>query len=639
MIKDFIYKNKRVPRINELVETVPELGSSIMPNSESSASKMNLMLEQVLGEQEELISSLRGKQDSLIARYNVFNARAESTLLQLKDLERNVNKDLLLFSKSDEFLYGIVEHFNDHKNINKAESTNYTVTNGKLTLGYSQVGVEALLDGEVSYSTRNRIGNLVGNREFSSFSNILRKDNNFYKNTVYSNIENDIVDFIIDIKFQVKRKVEELLLVVEAIEINSPMKLQCYYTKDNVNYEAILESDSRMTQNENFLTVNQEDVIAIKLILSKYNADTREQNKFGYIFAIDYFGLMQRTYRIDKESTVYLGPYEIKSPDNKPVYYSLATLRGGTCCIVDNQASVDFYLSKDNVNWLKADYQSIENDIVTFDSITDNIEDSTIFTRLNVGDDIFASSNNKNISLRANERLLNYYIKAEDNNKFNIETLTIKKNIKKEESLPLPSGSYSGWKKTEESYECYFIVKEREGRYINFGTQSCFINNREVSGKVFLKKGKHHIKTTQYKNISLEKAANVSKLREADSLYPYNHKYLIEGYEYPSNFIGDKIYQGLSEVYETELKLINKTRFEAVTSETNVYCMKEINGELFFILRFETGENLTNQEFEIESKTRVEDSTPSNLLFIKIVLKSSNASITPKIDQIQVRVI
>ena len=41
----------------------------------------------------------------------------------------------------------------------------------------------------------------------------------------------------------------------------------------------------------------------------------------------------------------------------------------------------------------------------------------------------------------------------------------------------------------------------------------------------------------------------------------------------------------------------------------------------------------------MESKTRVDGASSSNLLYIKAVLKSENQNITPKIDQIQVRVI
>jgi hypothetical protein len=634
MIKEFIFDNKRVPLPGELVASLPSTGNFIMANNESSREETNKIILETLDRQKKIINSLKAKNQQLIKDFNVFNSRAESSLLELKNIERNVNKDLLLFSKSDEFLYSIVEHFNDERNINKELSTNFSVTNGKLTLGYSQVGSEDFIDGDVSYSIRHRIGSSFGEERFSNFSNVLRKDNNFYKTTAYSNIENDIVDFIIDVKFKTAREVNEFMFVIEAIEINSKMKFQCYYTKDGVSYDPVFESDSTIKQNENLISVNQKDITGLKIIISKYNADTKVNNRYGYIFAFDYIGLVRKLYRVDKESTIYLGPYQIINEEGTPIYYSMATLKGGTCCIVEEETSIDFYLSKDNVNWFKADYEVIENDIVMFDSINDNIEDSSIFTRINNTEAFFTSNTIEGISTRPNEKMINYFI--ENLSRFNLDTLRIKRNSKKAASTAI-GDKFNGWKKAGDSIQCYFIVKETEGRYIDFGPRSCILNGNSVTGKVFLKKGKHHISTSQYKFIDApELIKNISELRRADALYPYNHKYLIEGFDYSSKYNGEKVYQGLSEVYESELKYVNPARFNALSTEYDVYTLID---NKYLVCRFENINNIEKEYFEVESKTRVDGASTSNLLYIKAVLKSVNQNITPKIDQIQVRVI
>lgn len=639
MIKDFIFKNKRVPLPGELIEGLVNLGNQIMANNESSRSDMNDVTSSLLYRQNKIINDLKFKNKNLIKDFNIFNAKAEGCIVELKNLERNINKDLLLFSKSDEFLYSIVEHFNDERNINKELSSNFTVVNGKLTLGYSSVASENILEGDISYSIKHRVGASYGEERFSNFSNVLVKDNNFYKTTAYSNIENDIVDFIIDIRFKEKREVNEFMIVVEAVEINSPMRLQCFYSKDNVVFDPIFESDSRVTQNENSLTINQADVTALKIVLTKTNADTKVNNRHGYIFAIDYMGFTKKNYRIDKESVVYLGPYSIVNEEGAPIYYSFATLKGGTCCIVDGSSSIDFYLSKDNINWYRASYEVIENDIVMFDSINDNIEDSSVFTKTDSLQSFFLNDN-LGYALKANEKFLNYHIEDSNLDKFKKDTLIIKRNAKKSESFPI-GNKYNGWKKNGNKIECFFFIKEQEGRYINFGNHTCTLNKKNVSGKVFLKKGKHHISTDHWGFInSPETIKNVSELKVRDDLYPYNHKYLIEGFSYRSDFNGDMIYKGVSEIYETELQLVNASRFFALKDEINVFTLIKKGDKTHILCRFENSWNFIEQEyFEVESKTNLDAESKTNLLYIKAILKSANPGITPKIDQIQVRVI
>ena len=44
----------------------------------------------------------------------------------------------------------------------------------------------------------------------------------------------------------------------------------------------------------------------------------------------------------------------------------MATMRYGTCCIIPDKTSVDFYLSKDNSSWQKCSFDGQGKEIIQF---------------------------------------------------------------------------------------------------------------------------------------------------------------------------------------------------------------------------------------------------------------------------------
>ena len=61
-----------------------------------------------------------------------------------------------------------------------------------------------------------------------------------------------------------------------------------------------------------------------------------------------------------------------------------------------------------------------------------------------------------------------------------------------------------------------------------------------------LEKGFHTIKTSSANYLKVSSyLGSLEELEEEDKLYPYNHKYLFEGYSYPQSFQGEKNYFGI----------------------------------------------------------------------------------------------
>lgn len=87
-----------------------------------------------------------------------------------------------------------------------------------------------------------------------------------------------------------------------------------------------------------------------------------------------------------------------------------------------------------------------------------------------------------------------------------------------------------GWLFDGTSYSCKFYVAEESGRIIDLGNTMAFIDKSRVTGRVNLSKGYHSFETSK-ENWRKIDPTSISDLTNPDVLYPYNHKYLIEGIE------------------------------------------------------------------------------------------------------------
>ena len=131
-------------------------------------------------------------------------------------------------------------------------------------------------------------------------------------------------------------------------------------------------------------------------------------------------------------------------------------------------------------------------------------------------------------------------------------------------------GSLRGWRYENPYYSTIIYVNNPNGLEIDFGSESVIIDDKEYNGKVSntiltgrtsLLTGIHeikiHEKNWQYVE-GTETFTTEAEFEEADSLYPYNHKYLIEGFD--KQYSAPTVYNGVdifAEYYMTEIDVYN----------------------------------------------------------------------------------
>lgn len=240
--------------------------------------------------------------------------------------------------------------------------------------------------------------------------------------------------------------------------------------------------------------------------------------------------------------------------------------------IGDNE---DVFLSYDGTS---SDYR---NPAQTFHLLSLDSDNSVL-------DESISSTNTRFLVSKNNEFILNYQIKDSDysgsgtGSSLNIDedSIIIFRNIGEKGLTDGDSvrGTQRGWR-FEAPYHVT-LIEVLDDITVDFGDQEVVIDNKKETGltKILGKSknfdGIHQVKVLKANWKYVVPGLNtLSELIAADSLYPYNHKLLIEGYDYGSGWLGtiDKIYQGVDLFFENRMKQIDLFDLSENLGESNKY--------------------------------------------------------------------
>lgn len=193
-----------------------------------------------------------------------------------------------------------------------------------------------------------------------------------------------------------------------------------------------------------------------------------------------------------------------------------------------------------------------------------------------------------------NDRILNYQIKdttytgsedSEDALLINEANLAIFRNIG-EQGLETTDASTKvrdvqrGWRFEDPYYTCVIEVQNAQGISIDVGDKAIIVDdvsytNRVdemvLTGKTAVADGLHRVRVhkSNWREVdpsityvgtgdqTADDLVYLGELKIADPLYPFNHKLLIEGYDYDSGYEGEKIYLGADLFAEVLLRQIS----------------------------------------------------------------------------------
>jgi hypothetical protein len=253
-------------------------------------------------------------------------------------------------------------------------------------------------------------------------------------------------------------------------------------------------------------------------------------------------------------------------PTNTSITYSLAPIYQGNLAAITNGT-----LSAADLYYYPMDFSDVESVSLDFlntssTPVVDGILTSTTLTYKDRGYNDFC----------LDTVIPTNYAKSQTIILRDALDQTLHTAIGKEETF---ENQYRGWTFDGLYYSTYVLIEDHGGVEVDLGSTEMFINNTKVQGKVQLAQGLNYIvthrdnwKSLDLITLPLETDAIV------DELYPYNHKYIIEG-------LGPSLYgvDLTTDIAGTELiDVIDK---DGVYSHSSRHCwatkMREVDFETF----------------------------------------------------------
>lgn len=212
-----------------------------------------------------------------------------------------------------------------------------------------------------------------------------------------------------------------------------------------------------------------------------------------------------------------------------------------------------------------------------------------------------------------------------------------------------------GWGLEEDYYVTTVLVKNSTGAKMDFGPNPIIIDEVSISGKYTVPMGIHKVKVhkNNFAYVSTSGITTLTLLKLADPLYPYNHRYIVEGFNYPStwstNF--EKPYGGFDIVAEYLMTQVGIVEVVSLTEDGN-YGQFAMDLDVEDILRAPSGISTTsntiflvkvdpsksdflNEEFTLQFRPV---NTEYEYIRVRAILKSTSEEKTPILSSFRVKV-
>jgi len=644
--KHFILENKRAPTPLELRLLEQEVQDRLRPERTLEGREVRF---QQTAEAAGIISSWEERRqvhlqalEELLALQAEYEELRQANLQASKKVLHRLNKTLvaydnLLQMKGTGVFYSMLEETLTTKEKVGVEST-AKVDNGVATLGMNNAAEISLDQADIVYKVIAPKGTLA-KKTNASVELLKDQDGNHWSVLVYTEYPVGDVNLVVNVSF----KSPVLVKAIEAIGLRTSglgnYTITGLYTLKNGKTKTAFPA-LREVGTSNFFQINQEGVTSVALALRKNRCDEQVGGQYIYAFSLDQLRVTGVGTEEATESMLELGPYDFHDAEDNELTFTKVDLE--PCMTLPEGTSVQWSVSKDGMGftpWSGTPVVIGE----TPDTGTYQFIDETVDGYVLIGEQELIDEASLTISAGfETEAILNKYIEADSRTLVSETSIVVKRGLLTAENKDLPffNGTH-GWWPTEQGYHTTVYVKEGEGREIDFGEKPIRINGQLISGRVVLPQGYSTVMVFPASWDDIESgAANESALRSLDSLYPYNHKYLIQGYSYPTGYTGARIYNPFEEMFAVKLKYVSPELFSVLDKSDEdfyqCYTIDDREDGSFFLVKVNRSHSDWSSEKVSATWNMKEES--GNSLYLKAVLRTSIVGNTPIIESIKMRV-
>lgn len=377
----------------------------------------------------------------------------------------------------------------------------------------------------------------------------------------------------------------------------SPLIVTPLYSTDNINFSQL--PSNTFTQEVRDVAVFQFSEVSakwVKFILIKQGPDLSSSNAttFSYQFGFKEISFFAEAFSDETQQQLISQPLYILDNDNNPLEFEKLTLE--TCERIETNTNIRYFITTSNDSTVPVNSstvwspigpinrsETIYPQILTVGDIDEATIENIIPVQYNDMDGNFyiisedgngdvqatsyVSSGIKYTLKNSNDRILNHHIKDQAYTgsggtaiQINERSMQLFRNVGEQgldPSTDTVREIQRGWRFEDPYYICTIEINNPEGMTIDVGDYPIIIDNVPytntvdnlvLTGQYGDNTGIHRVKVhkSRWKHVTTN-ANTLAALKVADPLYPYNHKMLIEGYQYGSSYpdTSPKVYTGV----------------------------------------------------------------------------------------------
>ena len=651
-VAEFVSENKRSPTESELrvllwetyqkYSVVDQVGLSGFDinkpafESVSSAEDENQNRYSFYHDLITISERIDGLSQQLEDSFRGFIATSGKTGKLLAEIESRLDNLVVLQDDSNVFIYGAEEDFTSKDKID-FENTTASVEPGYCVMGRDSYQLLDLSTVKLSHTITSSKG-ILTTQISSNIEHLKKNDGVYWEYLVYTKYKQGRVSLSLTAEMVEPTTVVDLKITGSPIGVNQLTTVTVFYSVDGENFSPIEPIERTLTKDESLFNIGIAEVKALKLVFSKGAADvnTSLQSQYIYTFSFDSLEIRTSNYQDVAYSELVAGPYEIVDELGAPVYFTKATL--SACHLVDDDTSVNYFLSKDKENW----YAVSSGDSIPVVSFAESTKVDT-YSQVDI-----ALDSNELLAeilgldtLFSVEAFVNLKVSFDYVDAIPLKSIVLKRNVIGD-STALVYGTPPGWyfDSRTKQYTTTVYVQASEGRYIDFGPRGASVNGVALSGSVYLKQGYSTIATSDRNwKVIAGSPQTLDELEDADSLYPYNHKYLVEGFVYPQTYSGEKVYNGVDEYFGRLCTYMPPEHFGTLASagRFDIFTIDNSLGDWYFKVKVDKTKASWKNELVDVNYSVLSDTT--NTLYVKAILTTSDLKRTPTIESFKLRVI
>lgn len=673
--------------------------SKVTWGENSSATKNNLTNNTILQDLSVLYKHIfKISEQSLL---NFERWKAESQLLEgrLDILTDRINNLLLLSSDTAGFFNFIQDNFVDTSKVDLTNSNAYVntskdiVTIGTSSPGATRVNLSSLSNKDVEFTVLSR-NNLIATLEAEGSQPVfaISDGSSYWQERVWVSKPGP-VSAELKIHFPEATTLSKIELDLHMSNQSAAVQVIVQYSIDNYTWIQLpTDSFTQSVLRAATFTFTPIQVQYVKFIMTKPGYDSISNGLYAYEFGLDMLAFFNEGFGSNIDSTLISQALSVTGTDGLPEDFGKVVLE--VCEDIPTGTSINYYIGVTN------DSSAVPNDInfVGIDPITRTT--TTLPSILDFGDislitisDIYPSYDpsatdssliNPSASFdylkstaggitdtraglssaqrysfsNSNERILSLSLGPDIQIAQN--SIELWRNVHTTGSTTLVRGTSNGWRFEEPYYKTTVQVNNANGYSIDWGGKTAVVDGGVQSGKVNLSTGKHTIwiHKDNWRYVDPTTIVDLTTLKSLDNLYPYNHKYVVEGFNYPTTWpIGtEKIYQGFDIVAEyltQEVSIFDlesnispgdygRFAIDLDTGDPN----RELDGSsaadadkvpirVFVVKVDETRSDFMNELFMLRFKST---NTLYKYLRFKAVLLTTDSTRTPLLDSYRIKV-